>query len=248
MLKWRQCCPKQMTAVGVSVMLHAGVLVALSQNLQTLVPIPKTAATISVQMIAASSPTELPPVVSSPAVTQAITKLNNSRTAAAQRMHKPASTPSSLQGVAEINHQQTSKPSVSKMPELIRPVVANNTITNVTPQVQQITSQRTTGATKPQAAELVTLDELAVICAYRPTPTYPRSSRRLRESGIVHIKVWISALGTVEKSAIVQSSGYLRLDNAALETVNRWRCKPPVHNGLPTPTVAMQPFHFGLNN
>lgn len=110
--------------------------------------------------------------------------------------------------------------------------------------------EQSTAEVSPQSKPtepLVLAEELAVNCPHRPAPVYPASARRLRESGTVLVKVWLSAQGEVEDAQIVESSGYVRLDKAALATVNRWRCNAPSRNGQPAPAVALQPFHFDLN-
>ncbi len=56
-----------------------------------------------------------------------------------------------------------------------------------------------------------------------PTPTYPPLSRRLKEQGLVLLHVHVSASGQAEKVSIKKSSGFPRLDEAALNTVKNWR-------------------------
>jgi periplasmic protein TonB len=57
----------------------------------------------------------------------------------------------------------------------------------------------------------------------QPDPIYPRPSRSLGEQGIAEIRVLFSAAGVPLKAEIVKSSGYERLDKAALEGTKRWR-------------------------
>ena len=51
---------------------------------------------------------------------------------------------------------------------------------------------------------------------HNPPPAYPRMSRRMGEQGTVLLRVFISAEGRAEKADIRTSSGYARLDEAAL--------------------------------
>lgn len=114
----------------------------------------------------------------------------------------------------------------------------------------ELIKEQTTAEVSPQSKPsepLALAEELAVNCPHRPVPVYPASARRLRESGTVLVKVWLSAQGEVEDAQIVESSGYVRLDQAALATVNRWHCNAPSRNGQPVTAVALQPFHFDLN-
>ena len=52
-----------------------------------------------------------------------------------------------------------------------------------------------------------------------PPPAYPRASRRLGEQGTVIVRVFISTQGLPEKAEVRTSSGFVRLDQAALEAV-----------------------------
>jgi protein TonB len=54
-------------------------------------------------------------------------------------------------------------------------------------------------------------------------PTYPLVSRAREEEGTVFVKVMISPYGTVSDAQIEKSSGYSRLDAAALKSVRDWQ-------------------------
>ncbi|MBP1625683.1 MAG: periplasmic protein TonB [Holophagaceae bacterium] len=55
-----------------------------------------------------------------------------------------------------------------------------------------------------------------------PAPVYPVYCRRARETGTVVLKVLVKPDGHVEQVEIKASSGFPRLDAAALEAVRRW--------------------------
>lgn len=88
--------------------------------------------------------------------------------------------------------------------------------------------------------------DLAVVCAARTPPSYPVISRRLGESGRVVLRVELDAAGRVSNAQLTRSSGYTRLDAAAVEAVMKWRCQPAQRNGQPVRSVAVQPFDFTL--
>jgi protein TonB len=54
-------------------------------------------------------------------------------------------------------------------------------------------------------------------------PTYPLVSRAREEEGTVFVKVMVSPYGTVSDVQIEKSSGYSRLDAAALKAVRDWQ-------------------------
>ncbi len=66
-----------------------------------------------------------------------------------------------------------------------------------------------------------------------PKPPYPPISRRLNEQGKSIIRVQIGIDGLPQKAEIAKSSGYDRLDQAAMATVMRWRYVPGKRNGVP---------------
>ncbi len=66
-----------------------------------------------------------------------------------------------------------------------------------------------------------------------PKPPYPPISRRLNEQGKSIIRVLIGIDGLPQKAEIAKSSGFDRLDEAARNTVMRWRFVPGKRNGVP---------------
>ena len=79
-----------------------------------------------------------------------------------------------------------------------------------------------------------------------PAPPYPRQSRRMGEEGTVIVRVLIGVQGSAEKAELRASSGYQRLDDAALETVQRWRYVPGTRNGVAAAMWFNLPVRFVL--
>ena len=80
-----------------------------------------------------------------------------------------------------------------------------------------------------------------------PAPVYPRMSRRMGEQGTVLVRVLISADGRAEQAEIRTSSGYARLDEAALDTVKRWRYVPGKRAGTAEAMWFNVPVRFVLD-
>jgi periplasmic protein TonB len=59
--------------------------------------------------------------------------------------------------------------------------------------------------------------------ANRVDPIYPPASRRAGEEGTVRLKVLVDTSGRASNVAVTQSSGFPRLDQAAMEAVRKWR-------------------------
>jgi len=80
-----------------------------------------------------------------------------------------------------------------------------------------------------------------------PGPQYPNASRRLREEGLVRLKVRVSAAGAVEQVLLDKSSGFSALDTAALDVVKRrWRFEPAKQAGQPVAAWVLVPLSFEL--
>lgn len=79
-----------------------------------------------------------------------------------------------------------------------------------------------------------------------PRPAYPPLSRRLGEQGQVLLRVWVEADGRPGQIEIRRSSGFERLDRAALQAVQRWRFVPGKRAGLPEAMWAEVPLQFVL--
>jgi protein TonB len=59
-----------------------------------------------------------------------------------------------------------------------------------------------------------------------PAPGYPSLSKRLGEQGKVMLRVLVNSQGFPDKVEIDKSSGFARLDNAALQAVEHWKFVP----------------------
>lgn len=79
-----------------------------------------------------------------------------------------------------------------------------------------------------------------------PKPAYPAMSKRLGEQGKVVLRVLISVDGAAQQAEIRQSSGYQRLDQAALATAQRWRYLPGKRGGVPEAMWFSVPINFVL--
>ena len=88
--------------------------------------------------------------------------------------------------------------------------------------------------------------ELSVSCTERTPPAYPKQSLRLGEQGKTVLLVELDELGRVAGVNVKTSSGFPRLDEAAVNAVKSWHCMPAKRNGIAVRSVALQPFNFAL--
>ena len=79
-----------------------------------------------------------------------------------------------------------------------------------------------------------------------PRPFYPNISQRMGEVGEVKIRVYVNELGKVEEVKLELSSGYYRLDQAALEAAKKAKFMPHIEMGKAIKIQHIIPYVFKL--
>lgn len=79
-----------------------------------------------------------------------------------------------------------------------------------------------------------------------PLPVYPNLSRRLREVGVVQLRVRVNAVGEPLEIQLFKSSGFTRLDDSALAAVQKWKFQPARQNGNAVEAWVIVPLDFSL--
>lgn len=75
---------------------------------------------------------------------------------------------------------------------------------------------------------------------------YPAASRELKEQGTVQLRLCYDQTGRVTNSELKQSSGFDRLDRAALRMGKAYLIKPVLISGKPQPDCLVVPVKFSL--
>jgi len=75
---------------------------------------------------------------------------------------------------------------------------------------------------------------------------YPRLSKRLGETGVVMLRIFIDEAGRVRDAQVSRTSGHPRLDDAAMAAVQKARFRPPSENGQAVSGYAQVPVDFQL--
>nr|WP_238554510.1 energy transducer TonB [Paraburkholderia hospita] len=78
-------------------------------------------------------------------------------------------------------------------------------------------------------------------------PDYPALSRRRSETGTAMVRFVVGLTGEIENIELKKSSGYDRLDQAALDAMHSSSCKPYLEHGEPIRAAYTQPFNFSLD-
>ncbi len=81
-----------------------------------------------------------------------------------------------------------------------------------------------------------------------PRPPYPAMSRRLGEVGRVVLRVMVEADGLPSRVEVRRSSGFPRLDDAALEAVKKWKFVPAKRGDEAVAGAVDVPIDFSLSS
>ena len=91
-----------------------------------------------------------------------------------------------------------------------------------------------------------TIPASAVQYIVPPAPVYSRISAKMRESGKAMVRVFIDEAGLPRNVQLALSTGFARLDDAALAAVRNCRFKPYLENGVAVAGWAAIPIEFEL--
>jgi protein TonB len=199
------------------------VQVALESRVMTaqLLPPAPVAAPVALQSIAPPPPTPTPPVHTQPKVQPKPTP-----------KPKPKPTPTPL--------HEAAAPSPT-------PVAAPDP-TPPAPAAPATPPAAAAPAISRQTMEISAPKNVSHVECNIAKPDYPSLSRRRGETGTPYVKFVIGLTGKLENIELKKSSGFSRLDDAALDAVRASACKPYLENGQPIRAAFSQPFDFGLDD
>lgn len=118
------------------------------------------------------------------------------------------------------------------------PVAQINSQPNATSEVSKIS--------KPPTETNYQQPSFNAAYLHNPEPAYPPVSKRLGEQGRVLLLVMVSADGTANSVSLQASSGSTRLDQAALESVKKWRFVPAKRGGQAISASVVVPVRFSI--
>jgi periplasmic protein TonB len=103
-----------------------------------------------------------------------------------------------------------------------------------------------TSAAEPKASASSTPKSVSHVDCNIPKPDYPDISKRRSESGTAIVRFVVGLSGRIETVQLEKSSGYPRLDDAALAAIHAGVCQPYRENGEALRAAYSQSFVFGL--
>ncbi|MFT7775949.1 TonB family protein [Roseateles sp.] len=99
----------------------------------------------------------------------------------------------------------------------------------------------------PPAPQIKQIPASAVRYLKEPRMTVPLMSKRLRESGVVHLRVVVDVRGQPREITLAKSSGYTRLDEQALLDMRSARFAPYMENGQPVEWEVIAPMSYEVD-
>lgn len=167
----------------------------------------------------------------------------------------------------------TIQPSQNKQHAPAKPAVTRPAVTPTAKPVAKPTTRAAAPAIKPAAAALENTAPTAAAPAapaaaapaptpapvvheplYRggylsnPKPVYPPLSLEMEETGTVRLRVQVSAQGLPVAVELEHSSGFPRLDRAAMTSVRGWKFIPAKRGDEAIPYTFIVPVEFSLKN
>lgn len=114
-----------------------------------------------------------------------------------------------------------------------------------TPPAPQVNAP-VAAAAVPVAAPAPTAPKFDADYLDNPKPGYPPISKREREQGKVMLRVYVEASGLASKVELQTTSGFERLDKAAIAVISRWRFVPARQGNEAVAAWVVVPFVFSL--
>lgn len=137
---------------------------------------------------------------------------------------------------ARAMHVPVQAPVLTAPAEAPSPVVAAPPLPPVPAPVPVVAA-----APEPLTAPVFNTDYLV-----NPAPAYPAMSRRMHEEGKVVLRVLVNPKGGADEVQVRNSSGFARLDDAARDTVRRWKFVPAKRGADAVPAWVLIPISFRL--
>lgn len=228
------------------VLLHVGVLYALYSGLLNRAVEAVVPNVVMAQLIEPPKPKEMAPTPSTPQALPAPPKPfpplprpppQPARKPVSKVPQAPPVTAPLLAAIADPK-QAANAPTAVTAPQLA-PVHVAAPVAAAQPSLPAPELAPATGAVKLPSSDADYLKN--------PLPPYPPISRRLNEQGTSLLSVFIGADGVPQRAELVKSSGFERLDKAALATAMRWRYVPGKRGGVAEPMSVTVPIVWELN-
>lgn len=151
--------------------------------------------------------------------------------------------------IIDVPEQTQSEPMPVIKPELEKPQVDVPPIEDTIPEIEVPTDEPAPAAITAQTSPSPPVGETANMKVNkRVDPVYPPASRRAGEEGTGVYRVLVDGTGHAQDVSVVKSSGFPRLDDAAMNAIRRWVFSPAMQSGQAVQSYTKVQVQFKLEN
>lgn len=227
------------TAAALVVALHVALIGMLLSKRDVKAPVAIESRTITAELLQ-------PAPLAAPAALQSTPAPSPPRPVTHVVREKPKTQPK-IQPTPKPTPAPLPAPAPSQQAESPAPAAAAPAPAAPAPAVQAAASAATSAQGKPTLALAAPKNVSHLDCRIT-SPDYPLLSKRRGETGTAYVRFVVGLAGKIEDIELKKSSGYARLDDAALAAMRDSSCKPYLENGAPVRAAYTQPFAFTLQD
>ncbi|WP_454440328.1 TonB family protein [Vibrio bathopelagicus] len=261
--------PRYVIAGGASLVIHAALLFVAQESKVFAMPAGSQSNTVSINFTPKSTPSQAQQkTVTEPVEPEPIKEPVSKAEPKAVEPKQAKPTPKKKAITNKPQPKKVEKKIVEKKTVQKRPVAEKKVVkkerpepkvkSKPTPQPEKLADKKVDknldeSANQPQEVNQGVSNQEPVLVtkpsfSSRPTPpNYPRQARRRGVEGVATYEVWLDAEGKQIKQALVNSSGALMLDNAALDAIKQWKFSPHTVNGRAIAHRVQIPVRFRLD-
>jgi protein TonB len=154
-----------------------------------------------------------------------------------------------LQAVIVDQPQEQTEPVKVVKPELETPQIETPPIENTIPEIDVPIEEPAPNAITAETSPAPPVAETAnMTVSRRVDPIYPAGSRRDGEQGTGMFRVLVDEKGRPTQVEVLKSSGFPRLDEAAMQAIRKWSFKPAMQNSQAVQSWTRVQVAFRLEN
>ncbi len=145
--------------------------------------------------------------------------------------------------------EQQHEPVPIVKPDLEMPQVQTPPIEDTVPEIEVPVEEAAPNAISAETSPSPPVAETANMQVNRRVdPVYPASSRRAGEQGTGMFRVLVDQNGRPQDVQVMKSTGFPRLDQAAIEAIRKWAFSPAMQNGQAVQSWTRVQVAFQLQN
>jgi len=130
--------------------------------------------------------------------------------------------------------------------DMVSPIPATGGVASNSPVTGSVSSGTSVSGTTLASKGNASFTSAAPDYLHNPPPEYPEDARLNRQQGMVLLLVDVSPDGAVLNVKLERSSGYRKLDEAALRVAKNWKFKPATMGGQTVRSQVEVPIRFKL--